>query len=154
MAPIPNPRAARFADFMKKAVGPRQTTPVPTAQPIVPAAPPIHPTSDHAKRILESVPDHVMSMDSKANGWVIFHSSRDSKELAQRLINFDAPEQVKTDLWNAKKQYSDPVPTPMDRATEALHRMASMDPNVLEIAERSPNILKSLMSSLRQDSEE
>ncbi len=108
---------------------------------------------DHAHLILKDVPDDVMSLDSKADAWDLWHQSRDSKELVQRLQNFNAPESVKTDLWNAKRQFSDPVPTPMDRVEQALHRMASMEPQVLESMERLPNVLKSLMENLQSSVE-
>ena len=145
MAPIVNPRSSPFAEFMahpnrRASIQP----PVPAAQPA-----PIHPTQDHARRILEGLPDQVMSMDSKADAWDAYYQSRHSQELAQKLANIDLPVQVKTDLWNAKRQFSDPVPTPMDRVEQALHRMADLDPNVLESMESKPNILKSLMSSLQ-----
>jgi len=115
----------------------------PTAQP--PA--PISPVSDHAFRILNGRDG--LTQDQRADAWDVYYQSRHSQELAQKLANIDAPEQVKTDLWNAKRQFSDPVPTPMDRVEQALHRMADLDPNVLESMESKPNILKSLMSSLQ-----
>jgi len=146
MAPNSNPRSARQqAHGIVRA----PVSPVPAAQPDI-----VRPTDDHAYRILNGIPDDVMSTDSKADAWDAFYQSHHSQELAQKLANIDAPEQVKTDLWNAKRQFSDPVPSPLDKVTEAVHRVAALDPNVLESMESKPNILRALMSSLRQGSEE
>jgi len=146
MAPNSNPRSDRQqAHGIVRA----PVSPVPAAQPDI-----VRPTDDHAYRILNGIPDDVMSTDSKADAWDAFYQSHHSQELAQKLANIDAPEQVKTDLWNAKRNFSDPVPTALDRATAAVHRVAALDPQVLETMERSPHILNALMTHLRQSREE
>jgi len=151
MASILNPRSARQQahGIVRAPIQPTEQ-PAPVQPPVSAAQPDIvRPTDDHAYRILKGIPDDVMSMDSKADAWQHYYDARDSKDLVNRLMNFDAPLNVKHDLYEAKKNFSDPVPTPMDRATDAVHRISALDPRVLEIAESHPNILKSLMASLQ-----
>jgi len=153
MASPIKPRSARQQahGIVRAPIQPTEQPPI--AQSVVPIAQPapIQPTQDHARRILEGLPDHVMSMDSKADAWDAFYQSHHSQELAAKLANIDMPVQVKQDLYEAKKNFSDPVPTPMDRAVEAIHRVSNLDPNVLEIAESHPHILGVLMNHLRAE---
>jgi hypothetical protein len=128
-----------FAQFMQANSTPRDSAPsnVPADSPVI----------DHAKRILTAAPD--MTDDQRAPAWEHFHSARDSKDLTARLTTVDVPPEVKAALVKAKA-INDPVPTHVDQVVEAIHRLAALDPQLLEISEAHPHVLKHLTDAASQ----
>ena len=108
---------------------------------------------DHAFPVLYGEPTFGKDDEKRSQLWDLFHSSRDVNELAQQLPEGLHPDFVRSFL-KAKSKPSVPAATPMDKAVEAVHRVAALDPQVLETMERSPHILNALMTHLRQSREE
>jgi len=74
---------------------PGTTTPQATA----PATP--TPISDPAEQILRSVQG--VDTNAQADAWDAFHQSKNEDELTQRLQNINIPQNVKANLWDAKR---------------------------------------------------
>ena len=74
---------------------PGTTTPQATA-PATPA-----PTSDPAEQILRSAQG--VDTNTQAAAWDAFHQSKNEDELTQRLQNINIPQNVKANLWDAKR---------------------------------------------------
>src|SRR5258708_38626610 len=74
---------------------PGPTTPQATA-PATPA-----PISDPAEQILRSAQG--VDMNVQADAWDAFHQSKNEDELTQRLQNINIPQNVKANLWDAKR---------------------------------------------------
>lgn len=84
--------------------------------------------------------------DGRAELWDIFHNSKDHSELARKLQSMAVPDDLKSQLYDAKKQSAPPV-EPLDNATKALNRIGQMDPKILELAEKYPNVAKILSAA-------
>jgi hypothetical protein len=102
---------------------------------------------DHAKDILTPAP---ITQDQKAGAWDHFHTTKSSAELTGRLHSLPLPEDLKQQLVNAKK-YNDPVPTHVDKIITAIHRMAAMDPRLLDLAEKNKTVFKYLTDVANQE---
>src|SRR5713226_10520105 len=76
---------------------PGPTTPQATA----PATQPTAPISDPAEQILRSVQG--VDTNAQADAWDAFHQSKNEDELTQRLQNINIPQNVKANLWDAKR---------------------------------------------------
>ena len=100
--------------------------------------------ADHAQPILAASPD--LNDDDRAELWDIFHKSKDSNQLAQQLQPVAVPDSLKAQLMDAKKK-SAPVAQPIDKATEAITRVGQIDPKILELAEKYPNVTKILAAA-------
>ncbi len=74
---------------------PGTTTPQATA-PATPA-----PISDPAEQILRSAQG--VDTNAQADAWDAFHQSKNEDELTQRLQNINIPQNVKANLWDAKR---------------------------------------------------
>ena len=108
--------------------------------------------TDNAFPVLYGEPTFGKDDEKRSQLWDLFHSARDANELAQQLPEGLHPDFVKNFL-KAKNKPSvqpDTPPTQMDKTVDAIHRVAALDPSVLETMEAHPNILKSLMSSLQE----
>lgn len=80
--------------------------------------------------------------DARAELWDSFHS-KNSEELAQHLAPMDLPPQFKQKLYDAKKA-SEPELAPVDKTIQAISRIKDIPPDVREMAESHPNLLKAL----------
>jgi hypothetical protein len=101
------------------------------------------PFADPAEPILRGVPG--ITDDERADLWDAFHS-KSADELAQHLQPLAIPEEHKNRLYQAK-QMSMPAPAPLDKATQAIKAVATIDPKVLDMAETHPNVLKVLSAA-------
>lgn len=103
------------------------------------------PFLDHARPILDS--DPALSDEHRADLWDIFHSSKNADELAHHLQPLSVSDATKQALHEAK-QKNTPEPAPADHIVNALTRLSTMDPKILELAESHPNILKTIVSAV------
>ena len=101
------------------------------------------PFQDHAAPVLAA--DPTLSDTAKADLWDAFHS-KSPEELVQHLSTLAIPNETKHRLWQAK-QASLPVPSPTDKVTAAVTKIASLDPQIRQIAEASPNLLKAFTTA-------
>jgi hypothetical protein len=99
------------------------------------------PYLDHAKRILADEPS--LDNSDRADLWDIFHSSRDTRELATRLNDADIPQHVAESLIDAK-QLTEPK-SDRNPAMDALNKLKAIDEKVLRLAESHPTVLKALL---------
>lgn len=107
----------------------------------------IHPSLiDRAKEILTSAN---IPAEQKANAWDAYHDAPNSKHLVARLQYLDLPEEIKQQLYDAKRA-NEPEPTALDRKVEAIKRMATIPKHVLEDAEKHPVLLKALLDAANQ----
>jgi hypothetical protein len=102
------------------------------------------PFQDHAAPILAGEPS--ITDDQRANLHDIFHGSKDPNELASKLSSFPVPDDLKHKLWTAKQASTSSAP-PVDKVTEAVQRLAAMDPQTLDVAESHPNLLKAFTAA-------
>jgi hypothetical protein len=102
------------------------------------------PYLDHAKRILADDPS--LDNSDRADLWDIFHSSRDTRELATRLNDADIPQHVAESLIDAKR-LTEPKAEPAEPnpAMDALNKLEAIDEKVLQLAESHPTVLKALL---------
>jgi len=109
---------------------------------------PMTPFDDPAKPILQG--DPALTDDDRAGLWDAFHQSKDADELAQHLQEHELkgvviPDDTKKRLYQAKQ-----VVTPVDpvaKTKSVMQQMAQIDPQVLELAESHPNVLKTLTAA-------
>ena len=103
------------------------------------------PFIDHAAPILAG--DPAITDEQRANLWDVFNNSKDHNELAQHLQAMIAvPDDTKQALFDAKKKAVPPV-EPLDKVTAAIARIKQIPPDVLEMAESHPNVLKAITSA-------
>jgi hypothetical protein len=101
------------------------------------------PFIDHAAPILSGDPS--LSDQQRSDLWDAF-ATKNADELAQHLSALAIPNETKHRLWQAK-QASLPVPSPTDKVTAAVTKIASLDPQIRQIAEASPNLLKAFTTA-------
>lgn len=120
---------------------------------------PASPFTDHAANILQNAAG--IDDTQRADLHDIFHDSKDANELAQKLQPVVVPDQLKTDLYDAKKRFSivggvpgapgAPVAPAVSKATAALAAMGQLDPRVLELAESHPKTASALISAATKE---
>ncbi|HXA78723.1 MAG TPA: hypothetical protein VNV41_16430 [Candidatus Acidoferrales bacterium] len=98
---------------------------------------------NHPKLILLNAP---LDDGARADLYDHFYDAKSSAELAQRLNGVNAPDEVKQQLFDAKK-LSDAVVSPVDAVTAAISKITTIDPQVLELAESHPAVTKALLDS-------
>jgi len=96
---------------------------------------------DHAKDILAKAAD--LSDDQRADAWDAWHESKDPQELSERLK--DVPADIAGALLAAKERTM-PEPPAAARAVEA---MAKINPEHLDLAEKHPTVLQTLIDAIR-----
>jgi hypothetical protein len=86
--------------------------------------------------------------DDRAELYDIFHDSKSSDDLAQKLgtASVEVPAPLRQQLLNAKR-VTDPTPTVVDKTVGALKRLAQVDPRILDLAEGHPNVMKVLLDA-------
>jgi hypothetical protein len=97
---------------------------------------------DSAKDILSNAP---LDDETRADAWDSFHSVRTAQELSGRLANMNLPSDVAESLIQAKK-LSEPEAPP---ALAAIQHLATIDPEVLDRAEKYPNVLRHLVQAIQ-----
>ena len=124
---ITNPRAARFAAS--------QGQPKISAdwQPL-----------DRPAQILAAEPS--INDSHRAGLWDLYHSAQNETELAQHLAEMPIPDRLKNQLVAAKTA----LKSKLDRTAEAIRRIRTIDPKVLEIAEAHPAVLKHFTESIKE----
>ena len=100
--------------------------------------------TDHAAPILAGEP--TITDAQRADLWDIFHNSKDPEELVKHLQPLAVPDDFKRRLWEAKQKGA-PKVEPLDKVTDAVTRVAKIDPNVLDLAEAHPNVLKAFTTA-------
>lgn len=105
---------------------------------------PQSPFMDHASPVLNGDPN--LTDEKRASLWDIFHGSKDPNELAQKLQSIDASNETKHSLFMAK-QASSPAPAPLDKVTDAVQKMANLDPKMMDLVEAHPNLLKAFTTA-------
>ena len=106
------------------------------------------PWADPAERILRA--DAGLTDDQRERLWQIFHDSVTPEALARVLQYHDVSNDTKHQLFEAKRRTA-PAETATDRTVSALKRVASIDPKILETAERHPTVLKALADAAMSD---
>ena len=97
---------------------------------------------DHAKNILQAAP---LDDETKATLYDHFYDAKSSTELAGKLNGIPVSEELKHQLFTAKK-LNDPEPTHFDKVTAAITRMNQMPKATLDFVERFPNVLRAFTS--------
>ena len=149
MATDPTPRSARYSQSNRAAVKSYVSTPISEERknqirnaPLVNAQPIDPRLIDHAKNILTPAP---LDQDTKANAWEHYHLAKTPAELSTRLQGLNLPTDVQTQLLDAKQSVT-PEPTAADKVTEVIQRMARIPQAALDLAEKHPTVLKSLLA--------
>jgi len=100
-------------------------------------------TDDHAKNILSA--EATLGDSDRAHLWELFHSTASSDELAGRLAHEEVPAHVEEALIAAKR-LTDRKPEPPTPVQGAIERLKAISPDVLELAEKHPTVLRALVS--------
>ena len=103
--------------------------------------------ADPAEAILRGDPS--LTDEHRATLWTIFHEAKNPDDLAQRLQWHSASNETRHLLVQAKGLTA-PTPDPVDRTVDALHRVAALPRNVLEMAEKYPVAAKSLIQAAQK----
>lgn len=101
--------------------------------------------SDLAAPILAG--DPALSDEHRADLWDAFHGTKNAGELAQQLQPLVVPDDTKRRLLDAKKQATPPIVDPLDRVSAVMSHLSQIDPEVLNLAETHPNVLKALTAA-------
>jgi hypothetical protein len=116
--------------------------------------------ADPAEPILRA---HGIDAETAANLWDAYHQARNSKELMHALINVDVSNELKNELYTAKRNH-DPVPTWLDRVERVVDAIKSMtrlnvsDParggdSPLRAAESHPHVFQALVDAQKNEGE-
>lgn len=104
------------------------------------------PFVDHAAPILQG--DSALSDEHRAALWDIFHNTKSSDELAQKLAPIPVSNDTKHQLFQAKQTIA--APASPAKPEDVIANMANMDPAALDIAESHPTVLKTLVAAMAQ----
>jgi hypothetical protein len=96
---------------------------------------------DDAAVILRGEP--TINDDQRADLWDLYHATKTPSELARHLQAIPVHPDLKQQLFTAKQKSVDPI----DRVVEVLSQLKQIDPRTLDLAEKSPTVLKALMSA-------
>ena len=108
------------------------------------------PYADPAGPVLAAHPN--ITDEDRANLWDVFHGSKDSSELANKLQPMAVDNELKHKLFVAKDATAPAAgPKPLDKVTAAIARVKALDPEALELAEQHPNVLKALTTAAMQE---
>jgi hypothetical protein len=98
---------------------------------------------DHAAPVLAGEP--TISDAQRADLWDAFQT-KNADELTQHLQTLAVPDDFKQRLLDAKVK-SIPAADPLDKTTAIMTKMSKIDPQVLDLAENHPNVLKMMVSA-------
>jgi hypothetical protein len=108
------------------------------------------PYADPAAPVLAAHPN--ITDEDRADLWDVFHNSKDSGELAQKLQPMNVPDDLKHKLFVTKDATAPAAkPAALDKVTAAIQRVKDLDPKVLDLAETHPNVLKALTAAATQE---
>jgi hypothetical protein len=120
---------------------------VATTPAAIPADSPFAKPDDPAAPILAAAP---ISQDDKSNLWDHFDKSANLDDFANRITPILVPDDLKHNLWLAKQAQiaasAAPV-TSVDRVADAVRKLATMDPALMDTAESHPNVLRAFTSA-------
>jgi len=97
---------------------------------------------DHAMPVLSAASE--LDDTQRASLWDAFHDSRNPEELARALQTIPVPDQVKHQLYDAKKA-SMPTADPVEKALAIINRIGTLNPKTLELAKKYPKTLSTLV---------
>jgi hypothetical protein len=80
-----------------------------------------------------------------------YHESENANDLAGRLQSVEGLSPDIASKLIAAKHSSEPVPSNLDRAVEAIHSVAKLDPQILEVAESHPVVMRGLVSAATKE---
>src|SRR2546430_15663208 len=105
---------------------------------------------DHAYVVLQDAP---ITTDKKADIWDEVYGATNADDLARSLEAFDIPTHLVAALVTAKRllDAENPTPSHADKVVATAHRMAQMDPKLLDVIEKHPNALKHLLAEPKKD---
>jgi hypothetical protein len=104
-----------------------------------------NPFMDHAAPILAGEP--TITDQQRADLHDAFYT-KNSDELVNHLTPLAIPDDLKRKLFDAKQLSSPPAKIdPVDKVTAAVQKLASLDPQVRQTAEASPNLLKAFTTA-------
>lgn len=117
----------------------------------------LEPYQDPAEPILRA---HGLDAETAADVWDLFHSARDSQQLAEQLQPLDIPNATKHELVVAK-QKNDPAPTwhdKLDRVIDVinkhlpkLNKPDRTGTSAATAAEAHPNVLASFLAAQKKE---
>ena len=99
------------------------------------------PFNDPAEPILRG--DPALPDEQRADLFDIFHDSKSPLELTRKLQPLDVPQDTKHRLYLAKQSASG------DPAVTAMNKLADIDPEILDLAEKHPNVLRQVIATIR-----
>jgi hypothetical protein len=99
---------------------------------------------DDAKNILMPAQ---MDDSTKADVWDHFHSAENAHDLSTRLQSVEGLSPDIASKLIAAKHSSEPVPSAVDRAVQAIQAVSGIDPAVLELAEKNPNVMRGIVNA-------
>jgi hypothetical protein len=99
------------------------------------------PAVDQAEGILRA--DDGLTDERRAVLYDIYHDSQTPEALAKILQYHDLPNETKHLLFLAKQRTARPLGL-VERTAAALHRVAQIDPKILEVAEAHPIATRAL----------
>src|ERR1700687_6502686 len=108
---MPDPQELHLSDLITGGKKPSASAPPSTPPPqILPQQAATAASNGLAEPILRSAQG--IDDSTRANAWDAFHQSQNEDELSQRLQNINIPQDVKANLWDAKRSLAAPVQPP------------------------------------------
>ena len=105
---------------------------------------------DSAKNILTEMP---LSNEDRSNLWDVYHAAPDADTLAKALA--DVPPHISEPLVRAKRQSAPTIlPASAPTVLTALEHLGKIDSAVLDLAEKNPLTLKTIIDVIRAGAEE
>jgi hypothetical protein len=119
---------------------------------------PPDPWKDPAEPILRK---HGVDEETTASAWDIFHASKNSAELAANLQPLDIPNELKAELYDAKRNH-DAAPTwhdKLDRAVESIKHLARLHKtssarggkSSIDTADQHPHVLAAFLEAQKKE---
>jgi len=108
---------------------------------------------DHPYRILVDEP--TLSNATKASVWDTYHDATDHRDLGNKLVAFDLPPEIHSALVEAKTREVEAAKptTTVDRTMEALNRLKTLPRNILDLAEKHPDVAAHLVNAATRGEE-
>ena len=92
-----------------------------------------------------------MTDEQRSEIWDLYHDTRTVSDLARKFSErSDFPEHVELALLEAKKQDT-AASSHLDRVTEAIHHLASLDRATIDHAEHHANVLRLFADAARKE---
>lgn len=118
---------------------------------------PTPPYADPAEPILRA---HKIDSETAASIWDAYHQAHDSKELMHALINVNVPNELKAELYAAKRKH-DAAPGWLDRVQKVVdiinHHLPKLNQpdrsgkSAASTAEKHPNVLAAFLNAGKKD---